>query len=165
TNRRLDEEVAAGRFREDLYYRLNLVELRMPPLRQRVADIPLFIDYFSRKFAERYNQPVWQPSETALQAFCEYPWPGNVRQLSYVLEQSYVLQCEPSLPGKTSVDAGDRSLPFTDLSRLRRAAVEQALRSAGGHKGRAAKLLGVHPNTMTRLLGQLRDAPPPTELL
>jgi DNA-binding NtrC family response regulator len=157
TNRRLDLEVAEGRFREDLYYRLNLVELRMPPLRDRVADIPLFIDYFSRKFAGRYNQPLWQPNEAELQAFCEYRWPGNIRQLSYVIEQSYVLQCEPALPGLASVEACDRDLPYTDLSRLRRAAVEQALRAARGHKGRAARLLGVHPNTMTRLLVQLRD--------
>ena len=156
TNRRLEEEVAEGRFREDLYYRLNLVELRMPPLRDRVSDIPLFVDYFCRKFAKRYNQPVWQPNEDALRAFCEYRWPGNIRQLSYVLEQSYVLQCEPSLPGQTH-EACDRDLPFTDLCRLRRAAVEQALRTAGGHKGRAARLLGIHPNTMTRLLAQLRD--------
>ncbi len=156
TNRRLEEEVAEGRFREDLYYRLNLVELRMPPLRERMSDIPLFIDYFSRKFAKRYQQPMWQPSAEALQAFCEYRWPGNIRQLSYVLEQSYVLQCEPSLPGKAH-EACDRDLPFTDLCRLRQAAVEQALRTAGGHKGRAARLLGIHPNTMTRLLAQLRD--------
>lgn len=164
TNRRLEEEVAAGRFREDLYYRLNLVELRMPPLRERASDIPVFIDYFSRKFAQRYNQPVWRPSESALRAFCEYHWPGNIRQLSYVLEQSYVLQCEPAVPGQSSVEARDRDLPYTDLSRLRRAAVEQALRTAGGHKGRAARLLGVHPNTMTRLLGQFRDSQEAGEL-
>jgi len=156
TNRRLEEEVAEGRFREDLYYRLNLVELRMPPLRNRVADIPLFIDYFSRKFAARYGQAAWQPDETALRAFCEYAWPGNIRQLSYVLEQSYVLQCEPCLPGQRCTDADGRELPFMDLSRLRLAAVEQALRTAQGHKGRAAKLLGVHPNTMTRLITQLK---------
>jgi DNA-binding NtrC family response regulator len=157
TNRRLEDEVVEGTFREDLYYRLNLVELRMPPLRDRKADIPLFIDYFSRKFASRYNQPVWRPDEDALRAFCEYSWPGNIRQLSYVLEQSYVLQCEPAVPGRLAVGCDGRELPFTDLSRLRRAAVEQALRTAGGHKGRAAKLLGVHPNTMTRLLTQLKE--------
>ncbi len=156
TNRRLDEEVAEGRFREDLYYRLNLVELRMPPLRDRVADIPLFIDYFSQKYAKRYDQPVWRPSQEALRDFCEYRWPGNIRQLSFVLEQSYVLQCEPSVPGQV-VEASDRDLPYTDLCRLRRAAVEQALRTARGHKGRAAKLLGIHPNTMTRLIAQLRE--------
>ncbi|RIK75869.1 MAG: hypothetical protein DCC67_14695 [Planctomycetota bacterium] len=157
TNRRLDAEVAAGRFREDLYYRLNLVELRMPPLRERASDIPLFIDYFSRKYAQRYGQPVWRPSAAALQAFCEYSWPGNIRQLSYVLEQSYVLQCEPAVPGRALADSSERGLPYTDLGRLRRAAVEQALRTAGGHKGRAARLLGVHPNTMTRLISQLHD--------
>jgi DNA-binding NtrC family response regulator len=159
TNRRLEEEVAEGRFREDLYYRLNLVELKMPPLRERVADIPLFIEYFSQKFARRYDQPAWRPDKEALRRFCEFRWPGNIRQLSYVLEQSYVLQCEPSLPGERTTDApGGRDLPFTDLCRLRRAAVEQALRTAQGHKGRAAKLLGVHPNTMTRLLGQIQEA-------
>jgi DNA-binding NtrC family response regulator len=157
TNRNLEAEVAEGRFREDLYYRLNLVELRMPPLRERTADIPLFIEYFSRKFATRYDRPVWQPSPDALREFCEYRWPGNIRQLSYVIEQSYVLECEPSLPGRTVAGLSNVDLPFTDLCKLRRAAVEQALRTAQGHKGRAARLLGVHPNTMTRLLGQLRD--------
>ncbi|BBO31536.1 sigma-54 interaction domain-containing protein [Lacipirellula parvula] len=155
TNRRLEQEVAEGRFREDLYYRLNLVELRMPPLRDRVSDIPLFIEYFSKKFANRYGQPAWQPSDEALRAFCEYHWPGNIRQLSFVLEQSYVLQCEPSLPGAGGTRRESHDLPYTDLGRLRQVAVEQALRTAGGHKGRAAKLLGIHPNTMTRLLAQI----------
>jgi DNA-binding NtrC family response regulator len=163
TNRRLDEEVAEGKFREDLYYRLNLVELRMPPLRERTADIPLFIDYFSAKFAKRYEQPVWRPNADELAAFCEYSWPGNIRQLSYVLEQSYVLQCTPAVPGRSALEElGRCDLPFTDLCRLRRAAVEQALRTAGGHKGRAAKMLGVHPNTMTRLLGEMRASEDPT---
>jgi transcriptional regulator of acetoin/glycerol metabolism len=92
-----------------------------------------------------------------MRSFCEYRWPGTIRQLSYVIEQSYVLECEPSLPGHRGGPAGPVDLPYTDLGKLRKAAVEQALRTAQGHKGRAAKLLGVHPNTMTRLLGQLRD--------
>jgi DNA-binding NtrC family response regulator len=157
TNRNLQQEVADGRFREDLYYRLNLVELRMPPLRERPSDIPRFVEYFSRKFAARYGRPVWQPDAEAMRSFCEYRWPGNIRQLSYVIEQSYVLECEPSLPGTKAAELGPVDLPFTDLCKLRRAAVEQALRTSQGHKGRAARLLGVHPNTMTRLLGQLRD--------
>jgi transcriptional regulator with GAF, ATPase, and Fis domain len=160
TNRNLEEEVAEGRFREDLYYRLNLVELRMPPLRERTADIPLFIEYFSRKYSKRYGKAVWQPGPDALRQFCEYRWPGNIRQLSYVIEQSYVLECEPTLPGRTVAHLGSVDLPFTDLCKLRRAAVEQALRTARGHKGQAARLLGVHPNTMTRLLGQLRKEQP-----
>ncbi len=155
TNRDLERDVEEGRFREDLYYRLNLVELDIPPLRSRNEDIPQFIDFFSRKFAAMYKQPVWQPNAESLQQFCEYRWPGNVRQLSFVIEQSYVLQCEPSLPGASRIEEKSINLPFTNLEKLRRAAVEQALQTTGGHKGRAAKLLGVHPNTLTRLLTQL----------
>lgn len=156
TNRDLEAEVAAGRFREDLYYRLNMVELEVPPLRQRVADIPRFIDYFSRRFAAKYQRHVWQPTADLLREFCEYPWPGNIRQLGHVIEQAYVLDCEPSLPQKARKASVDQALPFMDLDRLRRAAVRQALRSTQGHKTRAAKLLGVHPNTMTRLLAEIR---------
>ncbi len=156
TNRNLARDVEEGRFREDLYYRLNLVELQMPPLRDRWEDIPRFIEFFSQKFAARYQQPVWKPDAETLRQFCEYRWPGNIRQLSFVLEQSYVLQCEPILPGGLQATSErSTSLPFTNLSRLRSAAVEQALRLTKGHKGQAAEMLGVHPNTLTRLLSQL----------
>ena len=157
TNRNLEDEVVAGRFREDLYYRLNMVELQVPPLRHRVEDIPRFIEYFSRKFAAKYNRELWQPAPEMIREFCEYHWPGNIRQLGHVIEQAYVLDCKPTLPNQTNRHAGDTRLPFTDLSKLRRAAVQQALRSTQGHKGRAAKLLGVHPNTMTRLLAQIAE--------
>ncbi|TWU25734.1 sigma-54 interaction domain-containing protein [Bythopirellula polymerisocia] len=157
TNRNLERDVEEGRFREDLYYRLNLVELRMPPLRDRVEDIPHFIDFFSKKYAARYDQPVWVPSPETLRRFCEYRWPGNVRQLGFVIEQSYVLQCEPILPGVPETTGRNLNLPFTNLGRLREVAVEQALRTTSGHKGRAAELLGVHPNTLTRILAQLDE--------
>jgi DNA-binding NtrC family response regulator len=155
TNRNLLRDVEEGRFREDLYYRLNLIELQMPPLRERVEDIPMFIEYFARKFAVRYKRPEWRPDPVTLRKFCEYRWPGNVRQLSFVIEQGYVLECEPVLPGETLPQGRRADLPYTDLGRLRKAAVEQALRTACGHKGRAAELLGVHPNTLTRMLGQM----------
>ncbi len=155
TNRDLEKEVAAGRFREDLYYRLNMVELIVPPLRQRVEDIPRFIDYFSRRFAARYGRQVWTPTAKQVQDFCEFHWPGNIRQLSHVIEQSYVLDCEPTLPAGRNSAGNSACLPYTNLDRLRAAAVRQAMRASQGHKGRAANLLGVHPNTMTRLLQQL----------
>ena len=158
TNRDLELEVAEGRFREDLYYRLNMVEFNVPPLRSRVDDIPQFVEYFSRKFAARYQRPLWRPNSETLREFCEYRWPGNVRQLANIIEQAYVLDCEPRLPERPNTQrASETSLPFMDLSQLRRAAVRQALRATRGHKSRAARLLGVHPNTMTRLLAQLRD--------
>jgi DNA-binding NtrC family response regulator len=157
TNRNLEIEVAEGRFREDLYYRLNMVELHVPSLRERVEDIPRFIDFFTRRFAAKYTRPVWQPTPDLLREFCEYHWPGNIRQLGHVIEQAYVLDCEPSLPTRSRRLSDNSSLPFMDLDELRRAAVRQALRSTQGHKSRAAKLLGVHPNTMTRLLAEIRE--------
>jgi DNA-binding NtrC family response regulator len=157
TNRNLEEEVLAGRFREDLYFRLNMVELHVPPLRERPEDIPMFIDYFSQKYSDRYRQPTWRPTPDELREFCEFHWPGNIRQLAHVLEQSYVLNCTPSLPTSRLARGDGPTLPFFNLERLRNVAVRQALRATHGHKGRAAKLLGVHPNTMTRLLSQLDE--------
>jgi DNA-binding NtrC family response regulator len=158
TNRDLEREVEEGRFREDLYYRLNMVEFNVPPLRSRVDDIPHFVDFFSRKFAARYQRPLWKPNGDTLREFCEYRWPGNIRQLGNVIEQAYVLDCEPRLPERLNArPLTETALPFMDLGQLRRTAVRQALRATRGHKGRAARLLGVHPNTMTRLLVQIRD--------
>ena len=157
TNRNLEQDVADGRFRKDLFYRLNMVELRVPALRNRIGDIPAFMTFFSSKFAAKYRRPVWRPEPNQLRDFCQYHWPGNIRQLSHVIEQSYVLDCVPQLPTRAT-DSGDESpLPFMDLARLRTTAVRQALQTARGHKGIAARLLGIHPNTMTRLAAQLDD--------
>lgn len=155
TNRDLEEDVADGQFREDLYYRLNMVELRVPPLRNRVEDIPEFIEFFSRRFAAHYKRPTWQPDADTLKRFCEFAWPGNVRQLSHVIEQSYVLDCAPTLPHAGPQISIDVTLPYMDLTKLRFAAIHQALQATRGHKGRAAKLLGVHANTLTRMLAQI----------
>lgn len=156
TNRDLEVEVAEGRFREDLYYRLNMVELRVPPLRDRVEDIPTFINFFAQRFAVKYGRACWRPSTETIHQFCEYPWPGNIRQLGHIIEQAYVLDCEPALPSQSRAAIFNPALPFTNLGKLRRLAVDQALRTTEGHKGRAARLLGVHPNTLTRLLAQLK---------
>ena len=155
TNRDLELEVEEGRFREDLYFRLNMVELNVPALRERPEDIPSFIGFFASRFADRYDRDPWSPTAEVLREFCEYPWPGNIRQLSHVIEQSYVLDCAPSLPKGRKSKGGVNSLPFFDLDRLRDTAVRQALLATQGHKGRAAKLLGVHANTLTRMLANL----------
>ena len=156
TNRNLEEEVAEGRFREDLYFRLNMVQLNVPALRERPQDIPRFIEYFSNRFSERYSLPLWKPSADELQSFCEFHWPGNIRQLSHVIEQGYVLDSVPSLPN-SGVGKRSTNLPFFNIDRLRSEAVRQALQATEGHKGKAAKLLGVHANTLTRLLSQLNQ--------
>jgi DNA-binding NtrC family response regulator len=153
TNRDLDAEVTGGRFREDLFYRLNMVELRVPALRERIEDIPELIEFFSARFAAKYQRPLWRPDPDTLRDFCEFDWPGNVRQLSHVIEQAYVLDSKPALP-QSSSNRPVSSLPFCNLSKLRNEAIRQALSITRGHKGRAAKLLGVHANTLTRLIAQ-----------
>jgi len=159
TNRNLEEEVAKGTFREDLYYRLNMIELSVPPLRDRVEDIPEFVDFFSATFAERYRLPKWELSPEELEAFCSFEWPGNVRQLSHVIEQAYVLQIRPQVPKRRGqAAAGDESrVPTLDLVTLRKMAIKQALEKTKGHKAQAAKLLGVHANTLTRMLREDGD--------
>jgi DNA-binding NtrC family response regulator len=156
TNRDLEAEVIAGRFREDLFYRLNMVELHVPPLRQRVDDVPELIEFFSARYAAKYKRPVWRPDAETLRDFCEYDWPGNIRQLSHVIEQAYVLESAPMLPRSAAGNRSSGALPYFNLARLRNEAVRQAMAVTRGHKGRAAKLLGVHPNTLTRLV-TLRD--------
>ena len=157
TNRDLEHDVNDGKFREDLYFRLNMVELDVPALRQRPSDVPAFIEFFSDRFAQRYQRNRWVPTADELREFCEYPWPGNIRQLSHVIEQAYVLDCTPRLPNTKSSQKHNSNLPYFNLDKLRGAAVRQALRATDGHKGRAAKLLGVHANTLTRMLAQLDD--------
>jgi DNA-binding NtrC family response regulator len=158
TNRNLEVEVAEGRFREDLYYRLNMVELKVPALRSRLEDIPEFVEFFSNRFAAKYNRPTWTPSSEELREFCEYPWPGNVRQLGHSIEQGYVLGTTPCIPSQKRASDGATRLPFLNLDKLRAAAIQQALAATKGHKGRAAKLLGVHANTLTRMLAEIQES-------
>jgi len=95
TNRDLQAEVSAGRFLEDLLHRLSMVELRVPPLRQRIEDMPEMIEFFSARFAVKFGRPVWRPDPATLRDFCGYDWPGNIRQLSHVIEQVYVPESQP----------------------------------------------------------------------
>jgi len=169
TNRNLEADVAAGRFREDLFWRLNTIEIAVPPLRDRIDDLPVFVSHFCRLFAEKMETVLWEPDEATMERFRHYHWPGNVRQLVQIIERAYALGTVPPLPGererqsRTAVpgsrlpaeglgDALENPLPVLNLDALKRLAVKQALAITGGHKGQAAALLGVHLNTMTRLV-------------
>ena len=168
TNRDLSADVRAGKFREDLFYRLNTIELAVPPLRDRATDIPLFVDHFRLFFATKFGVEPWQPDSATLARLMRYRWPGNVRQLAQVIERVYALDAPPLLPADadtTTVGGGslavppttvpaafDSPLPVVNLDELRKLAVRQALAMTNGHKGKAAQLLGVHLNTMTRLV-------------
>lgn len=91
TNRNLKEEITRGKFREDLYYRLNVIEVKLPPLRERYEDIPLLIDHFCRVFNKSYNKNIDGVSDEVLEKFIYYPWPGNVRELEHAIEMAFVL--------------------------------------------------------------------------
>jgi two-component system response regulator PilR (NtrC family) len=158
TNRELEEEVARGAFRQDLYYRLNVIEVRLPPLRQRREDIPLLVEHFVRRFATEQDKEVLGVTPEALQRLEEHEFPGNVRELENVIERAVALTAGPMidvdvLPAlRVAAKAvSDPIVEFpadgVDLDRLmadyERAIVQKALEKAGGVRKRAAQMLGI----------------------
>jgi two-component system response regulator AtoC len=94
TNRELEAMIRAGQFREDLYYRLQVIEIRVPPLRERLDEIPMLLEFFLRRYSGRYGRPFIKPSAALRQALVEYPWPGNVRELENMMKRFVILQDE-----------------------------------------------------------------------
>ncbi len=153
TNRNLEEQVAAGGFRSDLYYRLNVLPIRLPALREHAEDVPdlltFFVDAFNKEFKKRVTG-VSPAAETLLKT---YGWPGNVRELRNVVERAMLLAEGDRLevhdfgalkPGATSGDPFDLPAAGVDLEDLERSLVAQALRRAGGNQTKAAALLGIN---------------------
>src|SRR4030066_1967385 len=97
TNQDLSEKVKSGKFREDLYYRLKVMELNLPPLRDRQEDIPLLIDHFLKKFNKKFNKNILAISENVKKIFINYPWPGNIRELEHALEHAFILCSQPTI--------------------------------------------------------------------
>ncbi len=153
TNRKLAAEVAAGRFREDLLYRINVMLLELPPLRERTGDIPLLIDHFLG--------PKWSIEADAREALTRYSWPGNVRQLINVLERGKILADDgvidaSDLPGEIVRHSGCKPpASGDDLESIERAHVMEILHREGGNKSKAARALGVTRRSLYRLLERL----------
>ena len=160
TNRDLRERVRDGRFREDLFYRLNVVQLDVPPLRARRSDIPLLAHHFQRKFARENGRALQGFSDEALRLLVSYPWPGNVRELENSVERAVVMSTgewiEPGdLPTAGVQQPGDDLsllVPGITLAELERLAIMQTLDAAGGSTARAAEILGIsRPQDQYRL--------------
>jgi len=175
TNRNLEAEVDRGGFRADLFYRLSTIEIGVPALRDRPEDIPLLARHFSEILARRLGREVWSPDPATLAAMLRSRWPGNVRQLAQFVERVYVFGTIPPLPDATPAagtapvtteplpqPAGPPVLPVLNLDELRQLAVRQALAATNGHRGKAAELLGVHINTMTKFVAEAGDEPLPS---
>ena len=159
THRDLGEMVASGRFRADLFYRLDVVRIEIPPLRERREDIPLLVHHFLRKHG--VGERVSGIEDAALEALAQAEWPGNVRELENAIESSLALAPGPllrlaDLPGSRRRPAPATAAPPVDLplslDAYERCALERALRETGGDATRAARLLGIGRSTFYRRL-------------
>jgi transcriptional regulator with PAS, ATPase and Fis domain len=157
TNRNLEEMVKKGTFREDLYYRLNVVSLRLPPLRERAGDVPLLVEFFLSKVAAKSKQEVKSIAPDAMSALESYSWPGNIRQLENEIQRSCVMSGKDKTitrsclsPALTSSDtslrvgAAAQDKPLKDvLAQVEREMIEQVLQRCEGNKSEAARQLGI----------------------
>ena len=169
TNRDLNEASREGKFRQDLYYRLNVVSIELPPLRERTEDIPLLAAYFTSRYSEKVNRRVAGISPKARACLLRYPWPGNVRELENAIERAVVLgSTELILPEDLpesilEEDTASSGEPGTALHEGVREAkkklIEQAIEQANGNYTEAAGILGVHPNHLFRLIRTLNLTP------
>ena len=158
-HRDLEAEVTAGRFREDLLYRLNVMELQVPPLREHAEDIPALVRCFLERHCARLGRPALDISEAALAALQARPWPGNVRELENAVERAVVLTRDEWLdvadlpPAVRGGGSGARRISFevgTPLKDVERRMIEETLRMCDGDKSLAASLMGITARTIYR---------------
>ena len=152
TNRDLQEFVRAGKFREDLYYRLSVFELQIPPLRERGGDIELLVTFFLDHFRKQHGRPDLQLSDAARRKLLSYQWPGNVRQLRNVMDSAVVLaegdEIQPDELGLRDVLGGE--LESLRIDYWEQKLIKEALARTGGNIPEAAKLLGIGRATLYR---------------
>jgi transcriptional regulator with GAF, ATPase, and Fis domain len=168
TNVDLNDASRTGKFRQDLYYRLNVVSIEVPPLRDRAEDIPLLAAYFTARYSEKVNRRVAGISPKARACLLRYPWPGNVRELENAIERAVVLGSTElilpeDLPDSILEETASADEPVTALHdgirEAKKKIIEQAIEQANGNYTEAAGLLGVHPNHLFRLIRTLKLTP------
>jgi DNA-binding NtrC family response regulator len=168
TNEDVRELVADGRFREDLFYRLNVLNLTLPPLRTRLEDLPLLVDHFLRRFSQENGKRVLRVAGEVMERFLAYGWPGNVRELENVIERGVVLtdgeEIGPEVLPRELASAAPASgqAPLRDgvrlteaVTRYERQLIETALRRSGGIQKQAARILGLKPTTLHEKIKRL----------
>jgi two-component system response regulator AtoC len=166
TNRDLRKMVADGRFQEDLFYRLSVIPVELPPLRERAEDVPLLVEHFVRKHAQRMGRRIDGIEPAALERLAAYPWPGNVRELENAVERAVVLAAGPVIDAASismvepPAGAGPGVLPSVRLHEnvewAEQESVRRALRQAGGVKKDAAELLGISQRALSYYLGKYK---------
>jgi DNA-binding NtrC family response regulator len=160
TNKDLEAFVKAGRFREDLFYRLHVVTLHLPPLRERQEDIPLLANYFLRKYSEANEKLITHITPEALQVLCAYDWPGNVRELEHIIERAVTLTMNnclipedlpPKLRQQTTAPSPGSAQPWLSLDALEKQHIQAVLRLTQGNKKKAAQILGINRRSLYRM--------------
>jgi DNA-binding NtrC family response regulator len=163
SNRDLMQQVRAGRFREDLYYRLNVVSIEVPALRQRMSDIPLLAAHFLQKYGEENGKRIDGFTETALAQLASYDWPGNVRELENAIERAVVVcktarvgieDLAPAVAATSKRPEGMPPIPGSTMDQIERYAILKTLEETGGSTSRAAEMLGISPRTIQYRLQQ-----------
>ncbi len=164
TNRRLQESIASGVFREDLYYRIAVFEIPLPPLRERKADIPLLVEHFIHKFNKEMKAHYLGVAPDALTALMHYPWPGNIRELRNLVERAMIL-CDGrmlTLSGFPAQISENAQSPETNTRNLKEAVqafernfISRVLNECGGNKEKAAREMGINPSTLYRKMADL----------
>ncbi|GAB4332051.1 MAG: sigma-54 dependent transcriptional regulator [Candidatus Abyssubacteria bacterium] len=152
TNKDLEKAVQEGAFRQDLYYRLNVITIKMPPLRERISDVPMLVDHFVEKYSRENKKQIEGVSPDAVAALMAYSWPGNVRELENVVERAVVMCNEkvidrhyfPVLTDSTETDGeGTPPIPGSSLEDIEKYAIQRTLEAVGGNRTRAAEILKV----------------------
>ena len=171
TNRDLEEEIKRGRFRTDLFYRLNVIAIHLPPLRDRRDDIPIFVDAFLKRIAKEHGEEPKSLAPDALEVIMAYDWPGNVRELENALERAVVLVKANLIPlsaiptkvterkAEPLVTEEVRTNPTLDV--IEQAYITWVLNAEGGNKTRAAEVLGIDPSTLYRKLSKYEGGKEP----
>ncbi len=160
TNRNLEEEVRQGRFRQDLYYRLNVFPITVPPLRQRIEDIPLLVQAFTEQYARELGKEITSIQKETMKALQDYPWPGNIRELESILERAVILCPGPvlQLADKLEFNSfllsdGIKTLEEMERNQILQTLSETRWRIEG--KGGAAAILGLPPSTLRAKMHKL----------
>lgn len=159
SNKDLQALVKNGVFREDLYFRLNVINIKVPPLRERRSDIPLLISHFAGKFADDLGKSAPSFSDEVLGVFMNYSWPGNIRELENLIQRLIVMVDSktveiPDLPSIMRFSAGSDAGPLRSLAEEETAYIRRVLASVNGNKSRAAQILGIDRKTLRDKLGQ-----------
>jgi len=150
TNQKLEEKVKTGTFRQDLYYRLNVVEINLPPLREKTDDIPILTEHFIKKFNKKFNKNIINISKDVMKLFMTHKWPGNIRELEHVMEHAFIM-ADGSLITVRDLPGNLRNIPNNfegdkEFPQL----IREALEKTGWNKVKAAKLLGINRKTIYR---------------